>query len=313
MVKKNILVTGGAGFIGSHLTDRLIEEGHRVVVLDNLSTGRKENLNPKAKFYKCDICSPEISQIFQHEKPEVVYHLAAQIDVRKSVRDPVSDAKINILGSLNVLEYCKRFGIKKIIFSSTGSAIYGDANIVPTPETFPELPLSPYGICKLAIEKYLNYYFQVFSLPYISLRYANVYGPRQNSKGEAGVIAIFCDKILNKQQPIVNGDGKQTRDFVYVDDVVKANILALKSDKIGIFNIGTAEETNINTVFNELQKFIGSEYKEMHGPAVSGEQQRSCLDYLKAEKELGWQPKYSLEKGLSETVEWFKLKNSKII
>ena len=304
------LVTGGAGFIGSHLVDRLIKGGHKVVVIDNLSTGRKENLNPKAKFYKIDICSYRISQIFKKEKPEVVFHYAAQIDVRKSVKDPVEDAKINILGTLNILENCKKYNIRKVIFASTGGAIYGDADIVPTPETYPELPLSPYGIAKLTIEKHLSYYYKVFGLPYVSLRLANVYGPRQNSKGEAGVVAIFCDKMLSKKQPIINGDGKQTRDFVFVDDVVEANISALKKDKVGIFNIGTARETDVNTLFKKLRELTDSKCAKIHGPTLPGEQKRSCLDYSEAKRELGWQPKYSLDKGLKKTVEWFRNKGS---
>ena len=304
------LVTGGAGFIGSHLVDRLIKGGHKVVVIDNLSTGKKENLNPKAKFYKIDICSYRISQIFKKEKPEVVFHYAAQIDVRKSVKDPVEDAKINILGTLNILENCKKYNIRKVIFASTGGAIYGDADIVPTPETYPELPLSPYGIAKLTIEKHLSYYYKVFGLPYVSLRLANVYGPRQNSKGEAGVVAIFCDKMLSKKQPIINGDGKQTRDFVFVDDVVEANISALKKDKVGIFNIGTARETDVNTLFKKLRELTDSKCAKIHGPTLPGEQKRSCLDYSEAKRELGWQPKYSLDKGLKKTVEWFRQKSS---
>ena len=308
-----ILVTGGAGFIGSHLVDRLIKEGHKVVIIDNLSTGRKENLNPKAEFYKIDICSPKNSQIFQKEKPEIVFHLAAQIDVRKSVENPVENAKINILGSLNLLENCKKYKVKKIIFASTGGAIYGDANIVPTPEDYPEFPLSPYGIEKLIVDKYLNYYHKVFGLPYVSLRLANVYGPRQNSQGEAGVIAIFCGKMLSGKQPIINGDGKQTRDFVFVDDVVEANMLALKKNKVGIFNIGKAKETDVNTIFKKLKELTGLKYKEIHGPALPGEQKRSCLNYSKAQKELGWRPEYSLEKGLEITVDWFKRNPNGII
>jgi len=304
------LVTGGAGFIGSHLVDRLIKGGHKVVVIDNLSTGKKENLNKKARFYKADICDKEISQIFKKEKPEIVFHFAAQIDVRKSVENPVEDAKINILGTLNILENCKKYNIRKVIFASTGGAIYGDADIVPTPETYPELPLSPYGIAKLTIEKHLSYYYKVFGLPYVSLRLANVYGPRQNSKGEAGVVAIFCDKMLSKKQPIINGDGKQTRDFVFVDDVVEANISALKKDKVGIFNIGTARETDVNTLFKKLRELTDSKCAKIHGPTLPGEQKRSCLDYSEAKRELGWQPKYSLDKGLKKTVEWFRNKSS---
>lgn len=331
-----IIVTGGAGFIGSHLVDRLINEGYKVIVIDNLSTGKKENLNPKAKFYKIDIRSPKIFEIFKKEKPEIVFHLAAQIDIRKSVEDPFESAKINILGSLNLIEnFVKLYFAKKshgfttdknvrissregshefakFIFASTGGAIYGDAKIIPTPENYPEFPVSPYGIEKLIIEKYLNYYYQVYGLSYTALRLANVYGPRQNSKGEAGVVAIFCDKILSGKQPIINGDGKQTRDFVYVEDVVDAFILAMlacsadrKKDKVGVYNIGTCKETNINTIFRKLKKLTGSSCKEIHGSAKPGEQRRSCLDFSKAKKELGWQPKTSLDEGLLKTVEWF--------
>jgi len=228
-----ILVTGGAGFIGSHLVDRLIKEGHKVVIIDNLSTGKKENLNPRAKFYQLDICSPKISEVFKKEKPKAVFHLAAQIDLRKSVNDPVFDANINILGSLNLIQnFLQNLKFKiqnsKFIFSSTGGAMYGNADIIPTPENYSARPISPYGIAKLSIEYYLYYYQKVFGLNFISLRYGNVYGPRQDSKGEAGVVAIFCDKILTGATSIINGNGRQTRDYVYVDDVVEANILAFK-------------------------------------------------------------------------------------
>jgi len=309
---KTVLVTGGAGFIGSHLVDRLIKEGYRVVVIDNLSTGKKENLNPKAKFYKLDIQDKKIKEIFKKEKPTIIFHFAAQINVRKSVEDPVLDAKVNILGSLNIIQNFvnENRGLdfqkfKKFIFASTGGAIYGDAKVIPTPENYQENPVSPYGIAKLAVEKYLYYYWKVYKLKFISLRLANVYGPRQNSKGEAGVIAIFCDKMLSGNQPIINGSGKQTRDFVYVNDVVEAAILGLKKNKVGIYNIGTAKETNINLIFRKLKKITNSNCKEKHAPPLKGEQKRSCLDYSKVQKELGWQPKFTLEKGLKKTVDWF--------
>lgn len=301
-----ILVTGGAGFIGSHLVDRLIEEGHRVVVVDNLSTGKRENLNPKANFYKIDICSRKISDIFEKEKPEVVFHYAAQINVRKSVENPIKDAKINILGSINILENCKNYKVKKFIFASTGGAIYGDTDIIPTPETCKEMPVSPYGIAKLAVEKYLIYYYKVFGLPYIILRFSNVYGPRQNSKGEAGVVAIFCDKMLSNNQPVIFGDGKQTRDFIFVDDVIESNILALKNNKVGIFNISTGVQTDINTIFEKIKELTGSKCSQVHRPPLSGEQRVSCLDYSNAKKELSWQPRYNLDEGLKKTVLWFK-------
>ena len=311
-----ILVTGGCGFIGSHLVDRLIKENHKVVVIDNLSTGKKENLNPQAKFYKLDIRNKKISDVFKKEKPETVFHLAAQIDLRKSVENPIEDARINVLGSLNIIQnfirvlsrkHSQKFA-SKIIFTSTGGAIYGDADTIPTPETYPEMPLSPYGIEKLVFDKYLNYYYQIFGLPYVSLRLSNVYGPRQNSKGEAGVIAIFCEKMFEDKQPIINGSGRQTRDYVFVNDVVEANILALKKNKIGVFNIGTTKETDVNTIFRKLRNLTNSNCKEIHISEKPGEQRRSCLDYSKAKKELGWQPKYNLDRGLKETVEWFENK-----
>ena len=303
---KKILVTGGAGFIGSHLVDRLVKT-NKVVVIDNLLTGKRENLNPKAKFYKLDICNSKIESVFKKEKPDVLFHLAAQIDVRKSVNNPIIDNKINVLGSLNIIQEFFKVNKKgKVIFTSTGGAIYGDASVVPTSENYPENPLSPYGIAKLTIDKYLNYYYKVFGFQYVSLRLANVYGPRQNSKGEAGVIAIFTDKMINKEQLIVNGDGRQTRDFIYVDDVVEANILALGKNKIGVFNIGTAKETNINIVFKKIKKLTNSNCKEIHVPEKSGEQKRSCLNFSKASKELKWKPKHDLDRGLKETVGWFK-------
>jgi len=304
-----IIITGGAGFIGSHLADALIKDGHKVAVIDNLFTGKKENLNPKAKFYKIDIRNPKIFQVFKREKPIIVFHYAAQINVRRSVENPVESANINILGALNILESCRKNGVKKIIFASTGGAMYGKANVIPTPENFPELPLSPYGIEKLTIEKYLNYYYSIFKLPFVVLRLANVYGPRQNSKGEAGVVAIFCDQMLAKKQPIINGDGKQTRDFVYVADIVRANILAMEKNKIGIFNIGTAKETNINTIFQEIKKLTNCNCKEVHTHEKIGEQRRSCLDFSKAKKELSWEPKVELKEGLKRTKEWFEVKN----
>lgn len=309
-----ILITGGAGFIGSHLADRLIKNGDKVILIDNLSTGKKENINPKAKFYKIDIQSPKISNILKKEKPEILFHLAAQIDVRKSVEDPIKDAKINILGSLNVIknfyqESLKNIKKPKIIFSSTGGAIYGDAKIIPTPETYPEFPLSPYGVCKLTIEKYLNYYWKVFNIPYVALRYANVYGPRQNSKGESGVVSIFIDKLFSGENPIINGSGKQTRDFVFIEDIIEANILAMKKNKVGVYNIGTGKETDINTIFQKLKKITNSNLKAVHCLEKKGEQKRSCLDYKKAQKELSWKPKYNLDEGLIKTVGWFKKVN----
>jgi len=305
-----ILVTGGAGFIGSHLVDKLIEKGHSVAVIDNLSTGKKENINKKAEFYNKDIRKDNISKIIKKEDPEVIFHYAAQIDVRKSTQNPIEDGKINILGSLNVIESFldKATNPKHFFFASTGGAIYGDADQIPTKESYKEEPLSPYGVAKLSVEKYLNFYKETHNLKYTAFRFSNVYGPRQNPDGEAGVAAIFTDQIFSGEQPIIFGDGKQTRDFVYVKDVVRANMMALNKGKGGTYNISTGKETSVNEIFKYLVEFTGKEIKEKHGDPKKGEQRRSCLDYSKAKKELGWEPKYDIKKGLKETVEWFNQK-----
>lgn len=301
-----ILVTGGAGFIGSNLVDALIEKGYQVVVVDNLYSGKKENINKKAKFYEVDICDKNLEEVFKKEKPEIVDHHAAQIDLRKSVADPLFDAKVNILGSINLLNNCLKYGVKKIIFASTGGAIYGDASVLPTPEDYPAWPVSPYGIAKLTVEHYLYFYYTAYKLPYIALRYGNVYGPRQDPHGEAGVVAIFTQKMLERKKPIINGDGKQTRDFVFVGDVVNANLLALKSNFVGPINIGTGIQTNVNKIFRILNNLTGKKAKEVHGEAKTGEQKTSCLSIKRAKKILGWEPKVELEEGLKRTVEYFK-------
>ncbi len=303
-----ILVTGGAGFIGSNMVDRFISLGHKVVIIDNLSTGFKENVNPKARFYKIDINSKKIEQVFKDEKPEILCHHAAQIDVRKSVADPIFDAKVNIEGTLNLLNNCVRYKTKKVIFASTGGALYGEQDYFPADEKHPERPLSPYGIAKLAIEKYLYFFRESYGLNYVSLRYANVYGPRQNPWGEAGVVAIFTQRLLSGEEAIINGDGKQTRDYVYVKDIVDANLLALNYPESDFFNIGTGIETDVNTIFRLLKKKIGSKQKELHGPKKPGEQKRSVLDSSKAKKILGWSPKYRFEEGIEETVKYYQKK-----
>lgn len=301
-----VLVTGGAGFIGSWAVNNLISKGLETVVIDNLSTGEKGNLNKKVKFYEVDIRDAKVSEIFEKEKPDYVFHLAAQINVRESIKNPIEDCNLNILGSLNVLNCCVKSGVKKIIFSSTGGAIYGDDCKIPTPETGKEEPMSPYGIAKFSIEKYLNFYKNVLGLDYVSLRYSNVYGPRQNTKGEAGVVAIFIKKILSGGKPIINGSGEQNRDYIYVKDVANANILALKLS--GIFNVGTGKETSVNEIFRKITNKMNSDAKEIHGSAIKGEQMRSCLDATKLINS-GWKLGYDLEKGLRETIEYFKNEN----
>jgi UDP-glucose 4-epimerase len=301
-----VLVTGGAGFIASNVVDSYIAAGHQVVIIDNLSTGREENLNPAATFYRMDIRDEGIGDVFAKEKVEVVNHHAAQMDVRKSVEDPRFDADVNIGGTINLLEQCKQHGVRRFIFASTGGAIYGEQDTFPADEGHPERPLSPYGISKLACEKYLFYYKEVHGLEYVVLRYANVYGPRQNPHGEAGVVAIFTERMVAGEEPLINGDGGQTRDYVYVGDVVEANGLALTTRENGTFNIGTSLETDVNTLFRRLVTLTEAKCSEKHGPAMEGEQRRSVIDWRRAEAALGWRPKVPLEQGLAETVRYFK-------
>lgn len=301
-----ILVTGGAGFIGSNIVDACLQQGHDVTVVDDLSSGKKENLNPNARFFKIDICEEAIGNLFKEGKFDVVSHHAAQIDVRKSVADPVFDARVNILGSLNLLQNCIKYGVKKIIFASTGGAIYGEQEEFPATELHPTNPLSPYGAAKLSVEHYLFFYEQVYGLKHTILRYANVYGPRQDPHGEAGVVAIFTQKLLAGGQPLINGDGMQTRDFVYVGDVVKANMLALFYSGGGVFNIGTGREITVKKLFKELVNIVDVNVSERYGPQKEGEQKRSVIDFEKAKKVLGWSPQVFLEEGLRHTVNYFK-------
>jgi UDP-glucose 4-epimerase len=301
-----VVVTGGVGFIGSHIVDRLVQEGHEVAVVDNLSTGKRKNLNREAQFYKLDIQDSKLEQVFRRVRPSVVIHHAAQINVRKSVEDPVFDAQVNILGTINVLEQAVRHGTRKIIFASSGGAIYGEQDQFPAPETHATRPMSPYGIAKLAGEHYLSYYQQVSGIQFVSLRYANVYGPRQDPEGEAGVVAVFCQKMLGGEQPIINGNGRQTRDFVYVEDVVEANLIAMGKEVQGVFNVGTAQETSVNDLFRTLADLTASGWKELHGPAKKGEQARSVVDPTKIHQEWGWEPKIALDEGLRRTVEYFR-------
>ena len=306
----NILITGGAGFIGSHIADAYIAEGHNVIIVDNLSGGVLENINPKAKFYQLDIRSEKLEDVFQKEKIDIVNHLAAQMDVRRSVADPKFDASVNVLGGLNLFESARKHRVKKIIFSSTGGAIYGEQDYFPADEEHPMRPLSPYGITKLCTEKYLFFYKAVYGINHIILRYANVYGPRQNPHGEAGVVAIFCNKMLKGEKPIINGDGKQTRDYTFVGDVVKANLLALKHDGSAIYNVGTSIESDVNKLFYELRNHLNPSCPEQHAPAKAGEQQRSVISFKKIEQELGWHPTVQVDEGLRLTAEYFKKKIS---
>lgn len=301
-----ILVTGGAGFIGSHVVDRLILEGNEVVVVDNLSTGKRKHVNKKAVFYKMDIQSKRIDKVLRNERPRVLIHLAAQMNVRHSTENPQFDAQVNILGTINLLEHAVRHGVRKVTFASSGGAIYGEQEVFPAPENHRTEPVSPYGISKLAGEKYLAYFANATGLRFVALRLANVYGPRQDSDGEAGVVAIFTKKMLQNEQPIINGTGKQTRDFIYVDDVVEAILVTLGEDVQGIFNVGTGQETPINDGYRILKGLTNSQCKDLFGAAKKGEQYRSVLDVRKIRETFGWDPQTSFQEGLQKTVEYFK-------
>lgn len=302
-----ILVSGGAGFIGSHLVEALIARRHTVAVVDDLSTGKRRNLPPGVELIREDIRSTRIKDIWQRVRPEYVFHLAAQKNVRASVENPLFDADVNITGSLNIIECSRRLGVKKFIFSSTGGALYGDDVHRPTSETEHPQPESPYGIAKFSIEQYLDFYRKNRMLNSVSLRYANVYGPRQDPKGEAGVVAIFAHSLLQGQPLKVNGHGRQTRDYVFVSDVVNANLLAMSIPKVsGQINVGTAKQTSVNALAKKMIKISGIRVKVQHRPAVAGEIIKSALDWKYAKKKLGWRPVTKLDRGLQLTWAWAK-------
>jgi len=301
-----IVITGGAGFIASNIADAYIERGHEVHVFDDFSTGQRGNLNSKATLHRIDIADSQSARLIERIKPDVLSHHAAQMDVRHSVADPSFDARVNILGFINLLEGCKNAGVKKVIFASSGGAVYGEQESFPAPESHATQPASPYGVSKRTGELYLSYYHQSVGLPYIALRYANVYGPRQSAKGEAGVVAIFLSLLLTGKAPVINGDGKQTRDYVYVGDVVAANVAALDSNFVGPVNIGTGVETDVVTIYHHLRDAVGSQLQAQHGPAKAGEQRRSCIDNRRAGEVLGWRPNVMLPDGLQCTAAYYR-------
>jgi UDP-glucose 4-epimerase len=304
-----VLVTGGAGFIGSHVADALIEQGHTVIVVDDLSTGKAEFVNPQARFYQLDIRSPELAEVLDRERPELINHHAAHADVRRSVTDPRHDADVNILGSLNLLECARQHGATKFVYASTGGAIYGEPVYLPCDENHPLNPICPYGVSKLTVERYLSYYGHAYGLQYTILRYPNVYGPRQDPTGEGGVVAIFARRMLLGEQVIINGTGDQQRDFLYVSDVVRANILA--QDHFGgqIYNLGTGLGTSVNDLFALMADKTGYGAGPTHGPPKAGETFKIYLDATKARHELNWQPETSLDEGLSRTIISFRSPN----
>ena len=300
-----VLVTGGAGFIGSHVVDALLASGCQVDVLDNLSTGFRQNLPSGVSLFEEDITDSAAAGVVRQGEYDAIFHQAAQIDVRKSVQEPATDARINIIGTINLLEAAINSGVKHFIFASSGGAGYGEPDYFPLDENHPVRPLSPYGISKVVVEKYLYYYQEVHGLKTTTLRYANVYGPRQNPHGEAGVVAIFLSKMLQSQQPIINGDGMQTRDYVFVADIVRANLLAFQNKHYGVYNVGTGVEATVNEIFNILNSFFGNSFLEKHSAPKSGEQRRSVLSFRKINQELGWEPTVSLRSGLQQTYQWF--------
>ena len=301
-------MTGGAGFIGSHVVDAFLGAGHTVSVVDNLATGNRAWLTGKpVRLHVLGIRAARLADVFEAERPETVAHLAAQASVGRSVADPTFDAGVNVIGGLNLLECCRRTGVTRVIYSSSGGAGYGDTEAIPTPETHPSLPSSPYGVSKVAMEHYVAALGVIHGWSAVALRYANVYGPRQNPAGEAGVVAIFCSRLLQAQPPVINGDGSQTRDYTYVEDVAAANLAALDRPQVqGAFNIGTGVETSVNDLFARLARSAGFDGPPGHGPARPGEPRRSCLDPARAAHGLGWRPSVSLDDGLARTFEFFK-------
>lgn len=302
-----ILVTGGAGFIGSHVVDIYIQNNFEVVVIDDLSTGHLSNLNPAATFYQLDIRSPQIAEVFEKERPDYVNHHAAQVNVRRSVSDPYFDAEVNILGSINLLEYSRKYGVNRMIYISSGGAVYGEPESLPCDETHPVNPICQYGASKHVVEHYLYMYQQNYDLDYVVLRYANVYGPRQDPHGEAGVVAIFTGQMLTDDQVVINGDGEQQRDFVYVGDCANANLLAISTpNQNTIYNIGTGSGTSVNEIFGMLKDISGYERPATYGPAKLGETRRIYLDSSNALNGLNWKPTVALRQGLHNTIDYFK-------
>ena len=301
----NILITGGAGFIGSRVATRLVKEGYKVTIIDNLATGNQRNIPGGAKFYKYDIGDLKLDEIFEKEKFDAMIHHAAQIDVRKSVEVPAYDAKVNVLGSINLLECCRKHGVKKIVYASTGGAVYGNPEYLPCDEKHPIRPLCPYGITKHTVEHYIELYHMLYGMNYTILRYPNVYGHFQNPYGEAGVNAIFIGLMVKGITPTIYGDGSQTRDFVFVDDVVEANLLALNTQKTGIFNLGWGKPISVNDIYHLLQEITKFSKPAIYAPDRPGEVNQIYLDATKIKNELGWEPKVPFRRGLELTTDWF--------
>ncbi len=305
-MQKRVLVTGGAGFVGSHLVDALLALGHSVAVIDNLSSGKRTNVDPRATFFEQSIDHEGVDGYFDSFRPDVVFHLAAQKSVSASIADPKYDAHINIHGSLHLLENCVRTGVEKFIFASSGGAIYSETSELPATEDAQESPATPYGVAKLAVDKYLATYARNHRLSYVSFRPANIYGPRQDPEGEAGVVAVFLSLLLSGRTPTINGSGEQTRDFVYVGDIIRAFLLGLDERAGGTYNLGTGEETSILDLYRAMLEAGGFDADERLGPPRDGDQKRSSISPEKIQQELGWRPVVDLRQGLRNTIQWFQ-------
>jgi UDP-glucose 4-epimerase len=306
MNANKILVTGGAGFIGSHIAEALLLQRYEVHILDNLSVGRRENVPSEAIFHEIDIRDKQgVEKLFAQHKFPVVFHQAAQMSIRGSVKDPLNDTDINVRGLITLMEAGRQYGLEKVIFASSGGAIYGDPIRIPQDEDHPRKPISPYGISKLTCEEYLRFYRKIYGIAYNALRYANVYGPRQNPESGAAVIAIFMEKLLSGVQPVINGTGNQTRDYVYISDVVAANMCALEYHGVGPFNVGTSKETDVNTIFRLISEICQSDIQEIHGSGIAGDQEQSVLDNSRSREVLGWEPRVTLGDGLRRTFNWY--------
>ncbi len=301
-----ILVTGGAGFIGSHIADAYLAAGHDVVVIDDLFTGHRKNVNPRCEFHEMDVRDARLENLFEKHRFDFVSHQAARGNVRASMEDPGTYADVNVRGGINLLECCRKYGVRKIIYSSTGGCVYGEPRYLPADESHPMQPRDPYGASKASYELYLPVYQMNYGLRYTILRYPNVYGPRQDPFGEAGVVSIFIGHMLRGLQPVINGDGEQLRDYVYVSDVVRANVLVLENGDNNVFNVGWGQGTSVNEIFHKLAGILGSEVAEMHGPPKLGEIRQTYLDSSRAFGVLGWKPSVALQDGLKQTAEYFR-------
>jgi UDP-glucose 4-epimerase len=305
-IMAHILVTGGAGFVGSHLADAYVAGRHRVVVVDDLFTGHRENVNPHCEFHELDIRDPRLEELFQKNQFDLVSHQAARGNVRASMEDPMTYADVNVRGGVNLLECCRKYGVRKIVYSSTGGCVYGEPRYLPADESHPLQPRDPYGASKASFELYLPVYAMNYGLRYTILRYPNVYGPRQDPYGEAGVVSIFAGQMMREMQPVINGDGEQLRDYVYVADVVRANLLVMDRGDDDVFNVGWGTGTSVNEIFRRLKAILSSGANEMHGPAKLGEIRQTYLNSAKAASQLGWKPEVALDEGLQRTTDYFR-------